>query len=159
MTDTDAMTHLAAGVTDVDILIVEDNPADVELDLRALRRSNVARAVHVVRDGAEALEFMFCEGRYADRAGCPPPKVVLLDLKLPLMSGTEVLARVKRDERTRAVPVVVLTSPGEERDLVESYGLGANSYIVKPVEVEHFFDALAEIASYWAVLNEAWARV
>ena len=135
------------------ILLVEDNPNDAELTLRALRKARVANDVHVVRDGAEALEFLF--GR-AD-LGAPRstlPRVVLLDLKLPKVDGLEVLRRVKGDDRTKLIPVVVLTSSREESDLVASYHLGANSYIVKPVDSDKFFEAVHEIGLYWLLLNE-----
>ncbi|HEX7614964.1 MAG TPA: response regulator [Thermoanaerobaculia bacterium] len=137
-----------------DILIVEDNPSDAELTLRALKKAHVANDVHVVRDGAEALEFLFARGAYAGRAGSALPRVVLLDLKLPKVDGLEVLRRVKADERTKAIPVIVLTSSREEKDLVASYDRGANSFIVKPVESEKFFDAVKEIGLYWLLLNE-----
>ncbi|MCM3877265.1 MAG: response regulator [Thermoanaerobaculia bacterium] len=137
-----------------DILLVEDNPNDAELALRALKKARVANDVHVARDGAEALEFLFGEGAYAGRARSAPPRVVLLDLKLPKVDGLEVLRRVKTDERTKLIPVVVLTSSREESDLVASYHLGANSYIVKPVDSEKFFEAVHEIGLYWLLLNE-----
>ena len=137
-----------------DILLVEDNRNDAELALRALAKARVANDVHVVRDGAEALEFLFGEGAYAGRAGSPLPRVILLDLKLPKVDGLEVLRRVKGDERTKLVPVVVLTSSREESDLVASYHLGANSYIVKPVDSDKFFEAVHEIGLYWLLLNE-----
>jgi CheY-like chemotaxis protein len=136
----------------MDILLVEDDPHDVELTLRALR--NVANPVKVVSDGEEALEFIFGTGRY-QAEGPLVPKVVFLDLKLPKVDGLEVLKRVKGDPRTRLIPVVVLTSSREERDLVESYALGANSYIVKPVDFEKFVDAVRQLGLYWLLLNEA----
>jgi CheY-like chemotaxis protein len=138
----------------VQILLVEDNPNDAELTQRALKKARVANDVHVVRDGAEALEFLFGEGAYAGRAGSALPRVVLLDLKLPKVDGLEVLRRVKGDERTKLIPVVVLTSSREESDLVASYHLGANSYIVKPVDSDKFFEAVHEIGLYWLLLNE-----
>jgi CheY-like chemotaxis protein len=134
--------------------LVEDNPNDAELTQRALKKARVANDVHVVRDGAEALEFLFGEGAYAGRAGSALPRVVLLDLKLPKVDGLEVLRRVKADERTKLIPVVVLTSSREESDLVASYHLGANSYIVKPVDSDKFFEAVHEIGLYWLLLNE-----
>ena len=137
-----------------DILLVEDNPNDAELTLRALKKTRVANEIHVVRDGAEALEFLFGEGAYALRAGSALPRVVLLDLKLPKVDGLEVLRRVKGDPRTKAVPVIVLTSSREESDLVASYHLGANSYIVKPVDSDKFFEAVHQIGLYWLLLNE-----
>ena len=137
-----------------DILLVEDNPNDEELTLRALKKAHVANDVHVVRDGADALEFLFAKGAYAGRAESLPLRIVLLDLKLPKVDGLEVLRRVKADPRTKAIPVIVLTSSREEKDLVASYDLGANSYIVKPVDSEKFFDAVQEIGLYWLLLNE-----
>lgn len=141
-----------------EILIVEDNPLDLEMTLRGLRKANIANRIHVARDGAEALEFLFCEGAHADRRIEDAPRLVLLDLKLPKVDGLEVLARLKADERTRAIPVVMLTSSREQRDLVESYQLGVNSYIVKPVDFENFVQAARELGSYWLLLNQAPAR-
>jgi two-component system response regulator len=137
-----------------DILLVEDNPNDAELTLRALEKAHVANEIHVVRDGAEALEFLFGDGAHAGRARPALPRVVLLDLKLPKVDGLEVLRRVKGDERTKLIPVVVLTSSREESDLVASYHLGANSYIVKPVDSDKFFEAVHHIGLYWLLLNE-----
>jgi two-component system response regulator len=137
----------------VEILLVEDNPNDVELTLRALKKNNFANRIHVVRDGAEALEFLFCTGAYADR-DIKNPKVILLDLKLPKVDGLEVLRQVKSDPRTRTIAVVVLTSSREERDVVQSYKLGTNSYIVKPVDFEQFTEAVRQLGLYWLLLNE-----
>lgn len=141
-----------------EILIVEDNPLDLEMTLRGLRKANVANRIHVARDGAEALEFLFCEGAYADRRIEDAPRFVLLDLKLPKVDGLEVLARIKSDERTRGIPVVMLTSSKEQSDLVESYQLGVNSYIVKPVDFEKFVQAARELGSYWLMLNQLPVR-
>ena len=138
----------------VEILLVEDNPNDVRLTLHALRRYNLVNNLHVVRDGAEALEFLFCTGAYAHRSLMQSPKVVLLDLKLPLVSGLEVLQRIKADPRTGLIPVVVLTSSREERDIIESYRLGVNSYITKPVDFEQFTEAVRTLGMYWALLNQ-----
>jgi two-component system response regulator len=138
----------------VEILLVEDNPADVELTLRALKRYNLANKVHVVKDGAEALEYIFAEGAYAHRNIENAPKVVLLDLKLPKVNGLEVLRKIKADKRTKVIPVVVLTSSAEERDIVESYKLGVNSYIVKPVDFDKFLKAVQELGFYWVLLNK-----
>ena len=128
--------------TSVEILLVEDNLEDLELTLRALRKANLTNHIHIARDGAEALEFLFCEGAYAARKIADHPKVILLDLKLPKVDGLQVLKRIKGDPRTRAIPVVVLTSSKEQNDLVESYQLGVNSYIVKPVNFERFAEAV-----------------
>jgi two-component system, response regulator len=136
------------------ILLIEDNPNDVELALHALRKRKVANDIQVARDGAEALEYLFGEGRYAGREVGRTPNLILLDLKLPLVDGLEVLARVKGDPRTRHIPVVVLTSSREERDLVESYQLGVNSYIVKPVNFDQFSAAIEQLELYWVLLNE-----
>jgi two-component system, response regulator len=141
-------------IDDVEILLVEDNPNDVELTLHALKRNNLANRIEVVRDGAEALEFVFATGRCSDRDVDHRPKVILLDLKLPLVDGLEVLRRVKADPRTRVIPVVVLTSSREERDVVESYHLGVNSYIVKPVDFEQFTEAVRSLGLYWLLVNE-----
>lgn len=130
----------------VEILLVEDNPQDEELTLRALAKHNLANRVHVARDGAEAMEFLKQLVR---------PKVVLLDLKLPKVSGLEVLAQVKGDERTRSIPVVVLTSSREEPDIAKAYQLGANSYIVKPVQFENFIKAVSEAGMYWLLVNHS----
>ena len=138
----------------VQILLVEDDPNDVELTLHALKKHNLGNRVEVVRDGAEALEFIFCSGAYAHRSVENGPKVILLDLKLPKVDGLEVLRRIKSDPRTQVIPVVVLTSSREERDIVESYKLGVNSYIVKPVNFEQFTESVRQLGLYWVLLNE-----
>jgi two-component system, response regulator len=139
---------------DIDILLVEDNPNDVELTLRALRKANVSERVFVVKDGAEALDFLFASGSYSKRKVESRPKVVLLDLKLPKVDGIEVLRRAKADPRTRSIPIVMLTSSQEERDVVESYNIGVNSYIVKPVDFSQFVHAVSELGVYWSGLNK-----
>ncbi len=138
----------------VEILLVEDNPNDVELTLHALRKHKLANRIHVARDGAEALEFIFGTGRYSERTINDAPRVILLDLKLPLIDGKEVLRRVKADPRTRYIPVVVLTSSREERDVMESYDLGVNSYIAKPVDFDQFTEAVKTLGMYWLLLNQ-----
>jgi two-component system response regulator len=136
------------------ILLVEDNPDDVALTLRALRRNHIANEVVVVRDGAEALDFLFGTGGHAGRDTGHTPQLILLDLKLPKLSGIEVLKRVRSDPRTRLLPVVVLTTSSEERDMIDSYSLGANSYVRKPVDFTQFTEAVRQLGLYWLVLNE-----
>lgn len=138
----------------VEILLVEDNPYDVELALHALRQHNLANSVRVVRDGAEALDLIFCTGAHAGRTMRDAPKVILLDLKLPKVDGLEVLRQIKENPQTRVIPVVVLTSSREERDIVQSYQLGVNSYIVKPVDFQQFTEAVRQLGLYWLLLNE-----
>ena len=137
----------------VDILLVEDNPNDAELAMRALRKGNLANHITWVKDGAEALEFIFRTGAYAGRPD-QNPKLILLDLKLPKVDGIEVLKRIKADERTRVIPVVMVTSSAEGRDVVESYKLGVNSYVVKPVEFDHFSETVAKAGFYWMLMNK-----
>jgi CheY-like chemotaxis protein len=136
----------------VEILLVEDNPEDAEMTMRALRKRNLANQLHWVKDGEEALEYLFASGRYADRDPNHPPKLVLLDIKMPKIDGIEVLRRIKGSE-LRTIPVVVMTSSNEERDVLESYRLGVNSYIVKPVQFEAFLDTVAKIGLYWVLTN------
>jgi CheY-like chemotaxis protein len=138
----------------VDILLVEDNPDDLDLTLYALQRNNLANAVHIARDGEEALDFVFCRGKHQDRRFDDPPKVVLLDLKLPKVDGLEVLRAMKNDKRTKAVPVVVMTSSKEQRDMVEGYQLGVNSYIQKPVDFDEFRNLINQLGFYWLVVNQ-----
>ncbi len=136
----------------VEILLVEDNPNDEALAKHAFKRQNIVNELHVVRDGAEALEYIFCTGAYSHRR-IANPKVILLDLKLPLVDGIEVLRQIRSDPRTRLIPVVVLTSSSEQRDIVESYKLGVNSYIVKPVDFEQFNEVAKHLGYYWLLLN------
>lgn len=136
------------------ILLVEDNPDDVELTLRALKQYHVKNQINVVRDGAEALDYLFATGAYADRDTTTMPAVVILDLKLPKVDGLEVLQRMRGDKRTKLVPVVVLTSSKEEQDMVNSYKFGANSYIRKPVDFTRFVEAARQLGLYWLVINE-----
>jgi len=138
----------------VQILLVEDNPNDIKLALHAFKTHNLANDVQVVRDGAEALEFIFGTDRYAGRNLATGPKLILLDLKLPLVDGVEVLRRIKADEQTCMTPVVVMTSSNEERDMVDSYKLGVNSYIRKPVDFNQFTEAVRQLGCYWLLLNE-----
>ena len=140
---------------DVEILLVEDNPVDVELTMHALRRHNLANRIHVVRDGEEALDFLFCRGAFAGRRFEDAPKLVLLDLKLPKVEGLEVLRQVKEDPRTKAIPVVILTASTEDRDVVNGYHLGVNSYLQKPVDFDQFRDIVKQLGLYWLVVNEA----
>ncbi len=134
--------------------MVEDNPNDVELTLHALRRNNLANNVHILRDGAKALEFIFCTGEYTHRSIENFPKVIMLDLKLPLVDGLEVLRRIEADPRTQPVPVVVLTSSSQERDIVARYQLGVNSYITKPVDFEQFAEAVRHSGFYWVLVYQ-----
>ena len=139
----------------VDVLVVEDDARDLELLLRALGKANVGHRLEVARDGAEALEFLFSEGAHSGREGEHRPKVVLLDLKLPKVDGLEVLRTIKEDPEMKCIPVVMLTSSREERDLVRSYSLGVNAYVVKPVDFHEFVNALKEVGLFWAVINQA----
>ena len=139
---------------ELDILLVEDSQDDVDLALHALRREKLANAIFVARDGEEALDFLFCRGPFAHRSFEHPPKLVLLDLKLPKVDGMEVLKQVKSDPRTRTIPVVIMTSSKEERDLVAGYNLGANSYIQKPVDFDQFRETFKSVGLYWLVTNQ-----
>lgn len=144
------MNHLDT----VDILLVEDNPHDAELTIRALKKRNLANRLYVVEDGAEALDFIFGRGQYAQRQATDHPKVVLLDLKLPKLNGLEVLRALKADERTRPIPVVIVTSSHEDPDIQAAYNLGANSYVVKPVEFGAFTEAMSQVGFYWLLVNQ-----
>lgn len=137
-----------------ELLLVEDNPNDAELTLRALRKINFANKVLWVKDGAEAIDYLFMTGAYAKRQS-EPPKIVLLDIKLPKVDGVEVLRRIKSDDRTRGIPVVILTSSAEERDVFQSYHYGANSYIVKPVDFTQFIKTVVDVGLYWMITNHS----
>jgi len=138
----------------IEILLIEDNPNDAELTIRALRKNNLANRIYHIPDGAEALEYFFATGKYEGRDINLTPKVVILDLKLPKVSGLQILEKVKADERTKRIPIVVLTSSKEESDIVDSYKYGVNSYIVKPVDFNKFYEAISNLGLYWLLLNE-----
>ncbi len=142
-------------LNEIEVLLVEDNPHDAEMTLGALRKHNLANRLHHVKDGAEALAFIFATGSYSSRKVECSPKVVLLDLKLPKVDGLEVLKKMKSDERTQMTPVVVLTSSNEERDVFDSYRLGVNSYIVKPVDFEKFAESMRQLGLYWLLVNRS----
>jgi two-component system response regulator len=144
---------------DMEILLIEDNPEDVEITLRAFQKHHLANKIHVVRDGEEALECLFGTGRYLESSACANIKLILLDLKLPKVDGLEILQKCKADPRTRNIPVVVLTSSREERDLVQSYNFGVNSYVVKPVDFPQFTDAVSQLGMYWMLLNQVPAEL
>lgn len=141
-------------ISNIDILLVEDNPDDAGLVIRSLKKHNLANNLLHLLDGEQALDYVFCKGKYHDRKISDKPKVILLDLKMPKIGGLEVLNAIKSDPRTAAIPVVIMTSSNEERDRVESYKLGSNSYIVKPVEFDNFSKAVAELGFYWLFLNQ-----
>jgi two-component system response regulator len=138
----------------VEILLVEDSSADAEMTLRTLKRRGIANSVEWVTDGVEAIDYLFCQGSYADR-GNGVPKLVLLDIKMPRMDGLQVLKQMKADARTRTIPVVMMTSSREEGDLIASYELGVNSYVVKPVDFDKFAETVAQVGMYWLIANEA----
>ena len=139
---------------EVEILLVEDNQDDLDMTLRALRKANLTNHIQAVRDGAEAVDFVFCQGAFAGRKFESAPKVILLDLKLPKIDGMDVLKRIKSDPRTKMIPVVVLTSSNEQKDVIESYNLGVNSYLVKPVNFEGFAATVKDLGMYWLLLNQ-----
>lgn len=140
---------------EVQILLVEDNPADVELTLHALRSNHLANQVQVVRDGEEALDFLFSRGSHSERNSYAPPKLVLLDLKLPKVDGLDVLREIRSNPRTRPIPVVILTSSKEEKDMVAGYQLGVNSYIQKPVDFSEFRETVKQLGLYWLIINQS----
>ncbi len=139
----------------VEILLVEDNPNDAELTIRALKKQNLANSLHWVKDGAEALDYIYAKGEYSDREFENRPKVILLDLNLPKLGGLEVLKKIKEDKSTKMIPVVVLTSSREEEDMVKSYNYGVNSYIVKPVDFDKFVKSVSDLGLYWVLLNKS----
>ncbi len=144
---------------EIEILLVEDNPTDAELTMRALKRKNLINKLVWVKDGAEALDFLFAKGEYSDRNVDDLPKLILLDLRMPKVDGLEVLHEIKADTRTKRIPVVVLTSSQEDRDIVESYKLGVNSYVSKPVEFDEFIDAVSTMGFYWILINKPPSEV
>ncbi|MEN4017106.1 MAG: response regulator [Methanobacterium sp.] len=143
------------GFNEIEVLLVEDNETDAELTIRALKRKNLANNLVWVKDGEEALEFVFATGRYSEREIDDFPKLILLDLRMPKVDGLEVIRKIKRDERTNKIPIVVLTSSKEDEDIVESYNLGVNSYVSKPVEFDEFREAVSTLGLYWMLLNKS----
>jgi two-component system response regulator len=140
----------------VDILLVEDNPRDTELTIRALNKHNIANKLIVLEDGAEALDFIFCRGNYADRVITNYPKIILLDLKLPKVNGLEVLKTIKSDKRTKMIPVIMVTSSMQDSDMKTAYEYGANSYVVKPVDFNKFIEAMSHLVLYWLLVNQSY---
>ncbi len=138
----------------VDVLLVEDNPQDIELTIRALKKRNLANRLYTVEDGASALDFLFNRGKYAQRESGQNPRVVLLDLKLPKLNGLEILRAIREDKRTRTIPVVIVTSSGEDPDIQAAYKLGANSYVVKPVNFDAFMESMSNLGFYWLLINQ-----
>jgi two-component system, response regulator len=145
---------MESNINNVEILLVEDNPDDAGLVIRALKKHNLANHFVHLSDGAQALDFVFCKGEFSERKIGDRPKVILLDLKMPKVDGLQVLKAIKEDDRTKSIPVVIMTSSSEERDVVESYSLGVNSFIVKPVDFDNFSKAVAELGFYWLLLNK-----
>jgi two-component system, response regulator len=139
---------------EIDILIVEDNPEDAEMAVRAFQKNNLTNKIHVVSDGEKALDFVFAKNQHAERKEMAKPKIILLDLKLPKIDGMEVLKQIKSNEETKIIPVIMLTSSKQESDVIKSYQLGVNSYIVKPVDFDKFINAVRDLGLYWLLLNE-----
>jgi CheY-like chemotaxis protein len=139
---------------EIEILLVDDNASDVELTMRALRRQNLANRIHVAEDGEAALDFVFCRHAYSDRSFATPPKVIFLDLKMPKVDGIEVLRAIRGDARTRAIPIVILTSSKEQRDMIEGYKLGVNAYIQKPVDFDAFRGVIENVGAFWLRINQ-----
>lgn len=139
----------------VDILLIEDNPADIELTVRALKKNNIANNIQIIEDGEEALNYLFRKGKYQDRPENDEPKLIILDIKLPKVNGLEILVKIKSDEKLKVIPVVVLTSSREEQDVVQSYKLGVNSYIVKPVDYYNFTESVKKLGFYWLLINQS----
>jgi CheY-like chemotaxis protein len=139
---------------EVEILLVDDSVEDVELTVLALRRGKICNKIHIAEDGAEALDFLFCRGPHKDRSFSLPPRLVLLDLKLPKVDGMEVLRAIRRDERTKMIPVVILTSSKEQNDLIDGYNLGVNAYIQKPVDFDKFSDTIRQVGMFWMLINQ-----
>jgi two-component system, response regulator len=140
--------------TENELLLVEDNPSDAELAVRELRRHKFAKTIHVISDGAEALDFVFCRRAYQSRSFSRPPQVILLDMKLPKVDGLQILAAIKNDPRTCAIPVVIMTSSAEQRDLIESYKMGVNAFIQKPVDFDDFCKVIAHVGTFWLSVNK-----
>jgi two-component system response regulator len=141
-------------ISQVEVLLVEDNPHDAEMTIRSLKKVNLANNLVHVKDGAEALDFIFAQGKFADRDMATAPKVILLDIKMPKVDGIEVLRQLKSNEATRCIPVVIMTSSKEEQDIISSYELGVNSYVVKPVDFEGFAKAVSQLGLYWLLTNQ-----
>lgn len=139
----------------IEILLIDDSPEDVELTIRALRRAKIVNNIQVAEDGAEALDFLFCRGPHEDRTFCHPPRLILLDLKLPKVDGLEVLRAIRADERTKTIPVVILTSSKEQKDVIKGYHLGVNAFVQKPVDFEQFGEAIRQLGMFWMLINQA----